>query len=280
MTARPDWRARALVRLYPPAWQARYRVEFEALLADTGVGARQAADVALAAAIAWVRPATHLHDRAARMRATVGTTLCAWTALAAGAMLFAKTSTDGALYRTGPAAGWYDGFAVAACLATLAVLAGGLPLAASLVRARRRAALPLAVPAVAVVAFVGIARGLDRLFWVPGAGIGPRWFLVLAGFGAVAGAACAAGPATAVARSGVDGPALVVAVVAGGTATALMAVAAAGSIGYAVASHHTGTAALPVYGTAMAVALLVAATSAVRGLRVVRPATVRGDHGR
>lgn len=264
---RPDRRIAALVRLYPPAWQARYRVEFEALLADTGVGARQAVDVALAAAAAWVRPAARLHDRAARLRATVGTTLCAWTALAAGAVLFAKIGTDGALYRTGPAAGWYDGFAAAACLSALAILAGGLPLAAGL--ARRHAGL-LAVPVAAVLVFVGVAAGLARLVAVPGGGIGSRWFLVLAGLGVAAGAACAAGPATAVTRSGVEGRALVAAVAAGAGATALMAVAVAASIGYAVASHHGGSAALPAYGAAMAVALLVAATSGVRGLRAVR----------
>jgi hypothetical protein len=257
----------ALVRLYPPAWQARYRVEFEALLADTGVGARQVVDVALAAAAAWARPAARLHDRAARLRTTVGTTLCAWTALAAGAVLFAKIGTDGAVFRTGPAAGWYDGYAVAACLSALAVLVGGLPLAARLVR--HHAAL-LAVPVAAVLVFMGVAAGLARLATVPGGGIGPRWFLVLAGLGVAAGAACAAGPATAVVRSGFDGRALVVAVAAGVGATALMAVATAASIGYAVARHDVGSAALPAYGAVMAVALLIAATSGVRGLRVVR----------
>jgi hypothetical protein len=189
----PDRCARVLVGLYPPAWRARYATEFTALLADTGVGARQVADVVSAAAAAWARPAARLHDRAGRMRATVGIVLCAWTALAAGAVLFAKATSDGTLYladRAHPVqAWWYDGYTLAACVSVLAIVAGGLPLAATMLRTsrrvphhRRRVVVLLGVPPVAVLGFMGIADAVARLVTPaarPGAGIGPGWFLVL-----------------------------------------------------------------------------------------------------
>jgi hypothetical protein len=61
--------------LYPPAWRARYRDEVRALLDDSGAGLRSAASLAWRAVPAWVRPPRHLHDRPARMRASLATVL-------------------------------------------------------------------------------------------------------------------------------------------------------------------------------------------------------------
>jgi hypothetical protein len=47
--------ARALLRLYPRAWRARYGDEFLALVADTGLSWRTVADVSAAALVERVR---------------------------------------------------------------------------------------------------------------------------------------------------------------------------------------------------------------------------------
>ncbi|WP_051941016.1 hypothetical protein [Phaeacidiphilus oryzae] len=283
---RPDWRARALAGLYPPAWRHRYATEFTALLEESGVGVRQMIDVAAAAVRAWARPSTHLHDRTGRMRATVAVTLCAWTALAAGAVLFAKTSRDGAWYVTGhtdPAAGWYDVHALASTASALAIAVGWLPPVAAVLRAprcrpgRRRARLLLLAPLVAVSAFLGAAAVLGLI--THGAGVGRTGFLVLVGLGLLAGAVCAAGPAGALRQVTPSGAGLRLATLAGAVATALMAVAVSAGVGCGLvtsADHRPGSAALTAYGMVMAGSLAVAATSSARGLRAAF-ARARGD---
>ncbi|WP_042394399.1 hypothetical protein [Streptacidiphilus carbonis] len=281
---RPDRRTRALVGLYPPAWRQRYATEFAALLEDSDGGVRQVVDVAVAALHAWVRPSTHLHDRTGRMRATVAVTLCAWTALAAGAVLFAKTSRDGAWYVSGhtdPAAGWYNVYALASGTSALAIAVGWLPPVAAVLRApqchpgRRRALLLLLAPPVAVSAFLGSAA-LLRLI-THGAGVGRTGFLVLIGLGLLTGAACAAGPAVALRHVAPSGAELRVTTLAGAVATALMAVAVPASVGCGLVTFadRPGFTALTGYGTVMAVTLVVAATSSARGLR----AAVAGTRG-
>ncbi|MFB7506232.1 hypothetical protein [Streptomyces broussonetiae] len=273
---RPDWRVRVLVGLYPPVWRHRYATEFAALLEDSGVGVRQVVDVAAAAVRVWARPSTHLHDRTGRMCTTVAVTLCAWTALAAGAVVFAKTTRDGAWYVTGhtdPAAGWYNVYALASATSALAIAVGWLPPVAAVLRApqghpgRRRARLLLLAPPVAVSAFLGAAAVLRLI--THGVGVGPTGFLVLVGLGLFAGAAFAAGPAAALRHVTPSGAGLRVATVAGAVATTLMAVAVAASVGWGLVTFadRPGFTALTGYGTVMAVTLVVAATSSARGLR-------------
>ena len=273
---RPDWRVRVLVGLYPPVWRHRYATEFAALLEDSGVGVRQVVDVAAAAVRVWARPSKHLHDRNGRMCTTVAVTLCAWTALAAGAVLFAKTTRDGAWYVTGhtdPAAGWYNVYALASATSALAITVGWLPPVAAVLRApqchhgRRRARLLLLAPPVAVSAFLGAAAVLRLI--THGVGVGPTGFLVLVGFGLFSGAVFAAGPAAALRYVTPSGAGLRVATLAGAVATTLMAVAVAASVGWGLitSADRPGFTALTGYGTVMAVALVVAATSSARGLR-------------
>jgi hypothetical protein len=267
-------RVRILVALFPPAWRVRYADEFGALLADTGTGASAMLDVMAAALGAWLRPPARLHDRAGRMRATLGVTVCAWTVLAAGAVLFAKVSTDGAAYGSGRGRGWYDVFVGGACVSVLAISVAWLPLVVAIARRARqhgRVAALLAAPVVLPLAFLVAAAAVAawaRSSAPPGAGVAAPVFVLLAAFGVATAAGCGAGPALALTRSRPDGPLqLAVAVAASACATAAMAVASAASVAYQVARADAASAGLAVYGLAMAATLAVAAVSGVRGLR-------------
>jgi hypothetical protein len=278
-------RVEVLVRLYPQAWRRRYGDEFAALLADTGVGARVVGDVLLAAAAAWARPSGRLHTRSGRMRATVSVTLCAWTAVAAAAVLFGKLTRDGAVYlvdRADPVRVWcYDVYAAAGCASALVMLVGGLvPVAAATIRAcppgrqRRRVVGLLAAPVLAVSGFLGAAALVACLAGAPGgtgSGVGPGWFLTLVALGLVAAAVCAAAPAVAMTRASLHGAALVAGVVAGTCASGLMAIAILASLAYeATTIGESSWAAIVGYGAVTAAALAVAATSSARGLRALR----------
>ncbi|MFG2044872.1 hypothetical protein [Dactylosporangium sp. NPDC048998] len=270
-------RVRILVALFPPAWRVRYADEFGALLADTGPSGWAMLDVLAAALGAWLRPPARLHDRAGRMRATVGVTLCAWTVLAAGAVLFAKLTTDGAAHGSGRGGGWYDVFVGGACVSVLAISVAWLPLVVAIARRARqhgRVAALLAAPVVLPLPFLVAAAASAA--WAPrsappGAGVAAPVFVLLAGLGVAIAAGCGAGPALALARTRPDGPVrLTVAVAASACATAAMAVAATASVAYQVARAAAAPAGLTVYGLAMAAALAVAAVSGVRGLRAVQ----------
>ena len=72
---RRDHRARAAVRavlaLYPPAWRERYGDEVCALVEDSGTGPAILLGLAWRAAPVWISPPRQLHDRDARMRASL-----------------------------------------------------------------------------------------------------------------------------------------------------------------------------------------------------------------
>jgi hypothetical protein len=275
VSAADDRRVRMLVMLFPPAWRARYADEFSALLSDTGIGAWATLDVMATAARAWLRPPARLHDRASRMRATVSVTLCAWTILAAGAVLFAKTTNDGATSGTGRAAGWYDVFVGSACVSVLAIWAAWLPLAVVIVHrsgARGRVLALLAAPVVLPLAFLTAAASAA---WTPGsapqgAGVATPVFTLLAALGVVTALGCGVGPAVALMGSQAGGPLqLTAAVLASVCATAAMAVASAASVVYEVARAPAPFVGLMVYGLVMAAALAIATVSDVRGLRAL-----------
>lgn len=284
-------RARTLVALYPPAWRERYGEEFASLLEDTGVHLRQVLDVLPAAASAWIRPAAHLHDRAARMRASITTTLFAWVALAAGAVVFGQLHDDPA--PGAPAGGGLRALYVACAAASASVLVlGGMPLAGAVVRASRRrirTVTALGVPAVAAAGFLAVAAAVTRLVPHsprPGVGIGTTWFLALAAVGCAAALAAATGPASALRRTPVAGRQLVVASAAGAGAIVLMGCAAASGLAAVVVPVATkpsmpGDLPTPLlgYGAGMALTVLVAATSCVRGLRAAasNPGSSRGQ---
>ena len=81
---------RAALALYPPSWRARYGDEVRALLEDSGSSPAAVASVAWRALPAWFWPPRHLHDRPARMRASLATALMSWSMLAGLGLVFAQ----------------------------------------------------------------------------------------------------------------------------------------------------------------------------------------------
>jgi hypothetical protein len=119
-----------VVALYPPAWRARYRQEALELLCDLGYGAPAAASMAWRAVPAWLWPPRHLHDQAGRMRASLATTLVAWSMLAGLGLVFEQLTQQQPILPPGHAViGWsYAVFDAAFVLSGLTLAAGGLPL--------------------------------------------------------------------------------------------------------------------------------------------------------
>ena len=302
--------ARAAIAVYPPAWRARYGDEGRALIEDGTADMRGAArlrdagSLAWHGVLAWLRPAGHLHDRPARMRASLGTVLVAWTVLAGLGMIFvqltqAQQTLQDATNADHPAIQWaYLVFDVAAAVSVLAVIAGGLPLWYRMMRTahrehRRREVtyllLPIAVPA----AFVTVATAVVLLVRHPGApvypgvnsvvelangNVGVRWFTALVALGFAAVATAAAAPVLALRRLRPEGPTMRRAVRAAAVAASSMGVAAVASVAAtiglyrwappSVGYHHVWP--LGAYGLAVALAAAVGVVSATRGLRVAR----------
>src|SRR6266516_2585760 len=183
--------ARAALALYPPSWRARYGDEVLALLDDSGGGPAAVASLAWRALPAWFCPPRHLHDRPARMRASLATALIS-SALLAGL--------------------------------------GGLPLWLLMLRQawreqRTRVTVYLLLPVIAPVTYLAGLIVTVRL--VGGAsGVSQGWFGVITLAGFAAAAAAAAGPGLALRRLQPRGPALRRAAAAAGVSAAVMAVAA------------------------------------------------------
>jgi hypothetical protein len=274
---------RAVLALYPPAWRARYRQEALELLCDLGGGMAAAASLAWRAVPAWLWPPQHLHDRAARMRASLATVLMAWSMLAALGLVFEQLTQQQVRPRGLTIVGWsYATFDVAFLASGLILAAGALPLWLLMLRRARRQrsardTIYLLLPALAPAAFLAGLVILVRLVRSPG-GIGPWWFLGLTLAGFAAAAAAATGPALALRRLRPRGPAVRLASLASAAAIATMLLACAASLiagaglsiwapgfaGYHKAGPISGYLAL------VTVAGAVAAVSARRGARAAR----------
>ena len=295
--------ARASLGLYPPAWRARYGDEVRALLEDSGAGLRAAASLAWHAVPVWVCPSRHLYDRPERMRASLGTVLAAWAALAGLAAVFVElTQAQGSAQRLTlvrhPVIQWsywvFDGCLV---ISVLSVAVGGLPLWLQMLgTARRRREVawllaPAVVPAVYLLAAFAIGRLAGRagspvvpsqsgsVADLANGGVGPWWFLALVVLGFAAAVLSAAGPALALRRLRPEGPAVVLAARAAGLAAGTIGLACAASVVAALglylwapayAGYHESWP-LAVYLPAVLLAAAVAVVSAARGFRAARP---------
>jgi len=252
-----------------------------ALLDDTGGGLAAALGLAWRAIPAWIWPPRQLHDREARMRASLGTALVAGAVLAGVGLVFAQlTQFQGFRAHGSPVVvGSYAIFDAAMAVCALVAAAGGLPLWLVMLRRARREhraretaylMLPVVVPAAYLVA-VGVAA---RLLGGPdGISAGAFFGVTLLGFGAVAGAC--AGPIVAMQRLRPRGPAVQLAVRAAGVATAALMVAGAASAtalaglclwARGFVGYHSG-AVLSGYLAVVAALAMTAAVSARRGAR-------------
>lgn len=301
--------ASAVMGLYPAAWRDRYRDEVRALLEDSGADLRTVASLGWHLCPAWLWPARHLHDRPARMRASLATVLLAWTALAGLAIVFAaltqaQPSVQRLTLARHPVIQWaYWAFDGAIGVSVLAVAIGGLPLWLQLTgRARREhrrrdltfLLAPVVVPACYLAASLitvsivrqpaGIAAG-SVLPWqatsimdTANGMIGPWWFLALIILGFAVGGVSAAGPGLALRRLSPGGPAVRRAARAAGLAAVTAGLAGIASIVAAVSLYQWAPPdvgyhqvwPLGIYLPLVALAAVVAAVSAARGVRATR----------
>jgi hypothetical protein len=272
---------RAALALYPPAWRARYGDEVRALLEDSGGRPAAVASVAWRALPAWLWPPSHLHDRPARMRASLATALMSWSMLAGLGLVFAQlTQLQGLTVPGHPELRWaYAVFDVTLATSALVAGLGGLPVWLLMLRRARRErrtrdTVYLFLPVIAPVAYLfGLIVTVRLVGGVNG--VSQAWFgaVTLAGFAAAATAA--AGPGLALRRLQPRGPALRLAATAAGLSAAVMAVAAV-AIVVAVTSlnlwarqfagYHDGTVS-GIYLALVVTAATVTTVSAARGTR-------------
>ena len=192
---------RAALALYPPSWRARYGDEVRALLEDSGSSPAAVASVAWRALPAWFWPPRHLHDRPARMRASLATALVSWSMLAGLGLVFAQLTQLQALTAPGhPEIPWaYYVFDVALAASVLAAGFGGLPLWLLMLRRARREqrirdTVYLFLPVIAPVAYLLGLIVTTRLIGGVN-GVSPGWFGVITVAGFAAAGTAAAGPA-------------------------------------------------------------------------------------
>ena len=276
--------ARMALALYPPSWRARYGDEVHALLQESG-GLRDVASLAWRALPAWIWPPAHLHDRPARMRASLSTGLLAWSFLTGLGLVFAQLTQFQGLNPPGHQMikVSYLVFDAALALSIAAAGLGGLPLWLLMLRRahrehRRRDVVYLLLPLIAPAAFVAGLSVMARLVGGAG-GVSPWWFLVLTLVGFAAATAAATGPGLAMRRLQPRGPALRLAATAGGVAATAIVVAAAAIIvavtglclwARGFAGYHHAT--VPgVYLALVVVAAAVTVVSTARGTRAALP---------
>jgi hypothetical protein len=272
--------ARVALALYPPSWRARYGDEVHALVQESG-SLRDVASLAWRALPAWIWPPAHLHDRPARMRASLSTGLLAWSFLTGLGLVFAQLTQFQGFHPAGHPIikVSYLVFDAALALSIAAAGLGGLPLWLLMLRRayrehRRRDLAYLLLPAIASAAYLAILRVVVRLVGGPN-GVSPWWFLAVTLLGFVTAAVATAGPGLALRRMQPQGPALRLAAVAAGLAAATLvvaavasAVASAGLVLWApdFAAYREPTV-LGIYLALVAAAATVTAVSAARGTR-------------
>lgn len=283
MTTRPGsgLLVSAALLAYPRAWRDRYADEVRALVDESDGGLAAAASLAWRAPPAWVCPPRHLHDREARMRASLATVLVAWSALTGLGAVFAQlTQLQGFEAAGHPVVRWaYLTFDAALAASVLIAAAGGLPLWLRMLQQtrrehRRREAAWLWVAVGGPAAYVAAAAVALRVVHHPEAS-GPWWFVSFAIAGFAVAAMASAGPIVALHRLRPRGPAVRRATKAAGLAAATVAMAGLAS-GIAATGlclwvrdfagyHRDGL--LGGYLVVVAAAAAVATVSAARGIR-------------
>src|SRR5262249_12527195 len=190
---------------------------------------------------AWFCPP--LHDRPARMRASLATALMSWSMLAGLGLVFAQLTQLQGLTVPGHAElHWaYTVFDVTLAASALVAGLGGVPLWLLMLRRARREqrtrdTVYLLLPVLAPVAYLGALIVTARL--AGGAnGVSQGWFGVVTLAGFAAAATAAAGPGLALRRLQPRGPALRLAATAAGVSAVVMAGAPAGP---RIARAHPG----------------------------------------
>ncbi len=129
--------ARLALALYPMAFRRRYGAELQALVEEQPLRAAVVLDLLIGALRAHLRPAAGLAgelDAGTRLRLGLGGVLACWVAFAAVGFGFYKTTENHPLGANPLLGGAHLAVQLAAGIASLAVLAGALPLIAVALR--------------------------------------------------------------------------------------------------------------------------------------------------
>lgn len=127
--------------LYPLAYRWRYGEEMRALLDDTAVEGRAVLDIGRGALVAHLRPTVAAVDAGDRLHLSARGLLVCWVVFAAAGLGFYKTVEGAAFTALGDAhpavSGLYLAIRVVAALASVAVIAGAMPLILATLKQRR-----------------------------------------------------------------------------------------------------------------------------------------------
>ncbi len=188
--------AQYLVRLYPQTWRSRYGEEFLAFLEQRPISFLARVDLFFGALDAHLHPelgttGMSLYERVLQMlftlRRSLLTIFCAYIGFILAGWAFQKmTEYDDFVEaaRTHSVVGLsFNLIVIGAVVALLAVLAGGLPIAVTVIRfalaqKRRGPLLLLAVPILAFAVFLGTTLLLEALHR-PGNHLSPVWQIFL-----------------------------------------------------------------------------------------------------
>ncbi len=188
--------AQYLVRLYPQTWRSRYGEEFLAFLEQRPISFLDGVDLFFGALDAHLHPelgttGMSLYERVLQMlftlRRSLLTIFCAYIGFILAGWAFQKmTEYDDFVEaaRTHSVVGLsFNLIVIGAVVALLAVLAGGLPIAVTVIRfalaqKRRGPLLLLAVPILAFAVFLGTTLLLEALHR-PGNHLSPVWQIFL-----------------------------------------------------------------------------------------------------
>jgi hypothetical protein len=207
--------ARLALALYPLAYRRRYGQEMHALLGDVPPGLRGLLDLVRGALTAHLRPAPGLSegvDVDTRLRLGLAGTLACWVLFAAVGLAFYNTSEDHPFIAAGNTHPLLGGAHVTiqalAALASLAVIAGALPLIYFALRQARRERGRLRAlvraPIAAVLAFMLVTGVLVRYAHShPSSGVAQGVFLGWGVAGLLCGGVCVIAAREALLRIGV-----------------------------------------------------------------------------
>lgn len=240
--------ARTTLALYPVAFRRRYGDEMLALVEDSPPSSRTAFDLLRGALVAHARPPARISASLSsedRLRATSSGVLACWIAFAAAGFGFYKTTEDHPFSSAGDAhlalGGAHVAIQALAVLASIAVLAGALPLIVAALRQSRRARAvrratglavgTLAIFAISTVALVVSAHSAKSLSDGAAGLAFSAWMLI----GLLSGGVCAFAARSGLFATRVRRRGLVAALACGTLVTAAMALIALATALYVVA---------------------------------------------
>lgn len=297
--------AKAALALYPIGFRRRYGDEMLALVEDSPPSSRVTFDLLRGGLVAHTRPAgiASALSPEDRLRATSGGVLACWIAFAAAGIGFYKTTEDRLFSRAGDAhlaiGGAHAAIQILAILASIAVLAGAIPLVVAALRQSGRAravrrAMELAVGSAALfgistVALVLLAHSAKSSSGAAAGTVFSVWILL----GLVSGGICALAARNGLFATRVHRRGLVAALACGTLVTAAMALMALATALYvaalivdasSLAGESNGPFGAPSVGISIGIQLVVmlsaaglASVSTRRGWRALTASAV--SHG-